>query len=32
MTDSLELGVFAAVIIAFGFVGYLATRARKKDA
>jgi hypothetical protein len=30
MTDSLELGVFAAVLIAFVFVGCLATRARKK--
>jgi len=30
MTDSLELGLFAVVLIAFVFVGCLATRARKK--
>jgi hypothetical protein len=30
MTDSLELGAFAAVLIAFVFVGCLATRAKKK--
>jgi hypothetical protein len=31
MTDGLELGTFAAVLIAFVFVGCLATRARKKS-
>jgi len=30
MTDSLELGLFAVALIAFVFVGCLATRARKK--
>ena len=30
MTDSLELELFAVVLIAFVFVGCLATRARKK--
>jgi hypothetical protein len=30
MMDSVELGIFAAVLIAFVFVGCLATRAKKK--
>jgi len=30
MTDSLELALFGVVLIAFVFVGVLATRARKK--
>ena len=30
MVDQLQLGLFVAVLIAFVFVGCLATRARKK--
>jgi len=30
MRDSLELGIFAAILIAFVVIGCLATRARKK--
>jgi hypothetical protein len=30
MMDSLELGLFAGLVIAFVFVGCLATRAKKK--
>ena len=30
MTDTLELGIFVAVLIAFVFVGCLATRVKKK--
>ena len=32
MRDTLELGIFVAILIAFVFVGCLATRARKKTA
>jgi hypothetical protein len=30
MTDTLELGIFVAVVIAFVFVGCLATQIKKK--
>ncbi len=30
MTDTLELGIFVAIVIAFVFVGCLATRVKKK--
>jgi hypothetical protein len=31
MTDTLQLGLFAAILIAFVVVGCLVTRARKKS-